>query len=87
MSEISLKIVNTEKKNMTFFFFFFFFFLINPMGYGLLSGEDKAGGTAVRFTANISYMCCVELAIKGVLCISHLASKWPMIHGFVLFQA
>lgn len=47
--------------------FLFFFFFINSMGYDLLSGEDKAGATAVRFTANISYMCCVELAIKGVL--------------------
>ena len=26
------------------------------------------GGTAVRFPATSSHMCCVELALKGVLC-------------------
>ena len=26
------------------------------------------GRTAVRFPANSSHMCCVELALKGVLC-------------------
>jgi len=82
MRKISLKTLNTENRNITFFFFF-----INPMGYALLSVEDKIGRTAVRFTTNSSYMCRVELAIKGVLCISRLASKWPMIHSFLLFQA
>ena len=65
-----IKTLNTENTNMkffSFFFSFFFFFFINPMGYGLLSGEDKAGRTAVRFTTNSLYMGRVELAIKGVL--------------------
>ena len=64
-----IKTLNTENTNMKFFSFFFsfFFFFINPMGYGLLSGEDKAKRTAVRFTTNSLYMCRVELAIKGVL--------------------
>ena len=62
-----IKTLNTENTKIFFLYFFFFFFFINPMGYGLLSGEDKAGRTAVRFTTNSLYMCRVELAIKGVL--------------------
>ena len=61
-----IKTLNTENTKF-FFLYFFFFFFINPVGYGLLSGEDKAGRTAVRFTTNSLYMCRVELAIKGVL--------------------
>ena len=39
------------------------------------------GRTAVCFPANSSHMCCVELALKGVLCF-RLESKGSLRHGF-----
>ena len=42
------------------------------------------GRTAVQSPANSSHMCCVELALKGVLC-THLGSKGSFRHGFSPF--
>ena len=42
------------------------------------------GRTAVRFSANSSYMCCVELALDRLLC-THLGSKGVLRRGFSSF--
>ena len=42
------------------------------------------GGTAVRYPANSSQRCCVELALDRLLC-THLGSKGFLRHGFPPF--
>ena len=48
------------------------------------SSRTCRGRTAVRFPANSSHMCCVELALKAVLC-TCLGGKGSFRHGFSPF--
>jgi len=56
--------------------------------FSSLFSKDKLGACrgriAVQFQTNSSHMCCVELALKGVLCIC-LSSRGPLRYGFSLF--